>query len=612
MKIFFLFTSFILAVSPLFAQVTITPLKQDPARKSYGESKLRVAASPIDTLPFFDDFTGYRGKPKTELWESSGGVLVNNTYGKNPPSYHVATFDGLDENGLPYNRTDEFAKGQTDKLTSVPLNLSGYDLADSVYLSFYWQGGGFGEAPNPTDGDSLTLEFKNSSGKWEKKWFAQDESTPFYQELIRLDTQFFHNTFQFRFRSYGATSGSYDVWNLDYILLAAGRSSSDTNYADMAILNTPGSLLKDYYAYPYPQFFANWENLVKDTISFNVFNYSTPDNLYLMNNDVGEFNKLTDELTDDLLEEFSIQTFAFGKQGNIVDWEPDYNNIYSLDRPLMLKYLYTPNVTDSVLFKENNSVTDSTILFNYMAYDDHSAEAIVNLNGNGSMAVAYSTLQPDSIIGVAIDFLEYQSDISGLPIEICIWKSVTTGTPDENLIIAREMPLAFSESGQIAKFYFDNPQVVNGDFLVGFRSNLFDKVYVGFDVNSNSSEHIRYKFKGYWFDHNSQAFAPGSLIIRPIFGGNHYEQITGTATEKELNFEIFPNPSNGIFTLNGQVNSIKVLSVTGNEVKNIQLKASRNTSYQPIDLSELPQGVYFLHLFGDKGSFAISKIIISK
>ncbi len=610
--LFFLFIS-----SDVFAQITINPLVKDPQQQERYNNTLRnrtVAVPPIDTLPFFDDFAGYSGQPNPSLWESGGGVLINNSYGISPPSINVATFDGLNHKGLPYNTSNKYARGLTDKLTSVPLNLAGYTPNDSLYISFFWQAGGLGENPDPADGDFLRLDFKNSSNIWITVWQEQDESTPFIQHVMPiLDPSYFHETFQFRFQSYGSTAGSYDIWNLDYVFLSPGRTRADTNYADMAIQTSPGSILKDYSALPYPQFFNHLDAVVKDKLSFRVYNFSTPDELYLMDNPPEKLNKVTDVLTGELLEEFVVQGFAFGKTHNTIEWTPDYSAIRNLDRPLILKYYIDPEVTDSSIFKANNTVTDSTFLLNYMAYDDHMAEGTVDLfDLNAGIAARYTTLEPDSIIGVAIDFQPIGNNLTGFPIQIKLWKSVTPGSPNEELIASAEAGLSYSSQYTVARFYFDKPYRVDGSFYIGFEGEFTNEtISVGFDMNTNSSDKIVYKEEGFWVTHNALGKIPGSVIIRPIFGGHHYADIPiigiRPATQP-LQVTVYPNPSSGLVSLKGQVQHVRIFNAAGQELFSETFPGQ--AEIKTLDLQTLPAGIYYMHLSG-QNSYVTQKLILT-
>ena len=109
-------------------------------------------------LPFYDDF-GYAGPyPDAGKWLNQF-VYINNTKAMAAPNMGVATFDGLDQYGFPYN-PHVTSSGQTiapaapsDTLTSYPIRLdsipgiSQLSPLDNVYLSFYYQGMGYWEYP---------------------------------------------------------------------------------------------------------------------------------------------------------------------------------------------------------------------------------------------------------------------------------------------------------------------------------------------------------------------------------------------------------------------------------------------------------------------------------
>ena len=56
------------------------------------------------TIPFYEDFSDYfSGTPDTSKWQTSNGVFINNNYGLGILTTGVATFDGQDSIGTPYN-----------------------------------------------------------------------------------------------------------------------------------------------------------------------------------------------------------------------------------------------------------------------------------------------------------------------------------------------------------------------------------------------------------------------------------------------------------------------------------------------------------------------------
>ena len=84
-----------------------------------------------------DTVTFYTVAPNgKDLW-TDASAYINRTFPLNPPSIGVATFDGLNEVGLPYN-FDIPLRVVADYLSSVPLRLG--SLPDTnVFFSFFYQ-----------------------------------------------------------------------------------------------------------------------------------------------------------------------------------------------------------------------------------------------------------------------------------------------------------------------------------------------------------------------------------------------------------------------------------------------------------------------------------------
>ncbi|MBK7390932.1 MAG: hypothetical protein IPI23_18200 [Bacteroidetes bacterium] len=86
------------------------------------QNSFKTAATDTLKLPFFDDFSTYTVWPNADLWSDSS-AFVNFNFPINPPTVGVATFDGLDYEGNPYNNTNVNAIGLCDNLTSKAIDL---------------------------------------------------------------------------------------------------------------------------------------------------------------------------------------------------------------------------------------------------------------------------------------------------------------------------------------------------------------------------------------------------------------------------------------------------------------------------------------------------------
>ena len=97
------------------------------------EYDISLKSSPL-SLPVIDDFSIDSYYPDTNIWQDKS-VFINRNYAVNPITIGVATFDGLDARGRPYDITlTGIDSENADTLTSHKIDLSS---SDTVYLMFF-------------------------------------------------------------------------------------------------------------------------------------------------------------------------------------------------------------------------------------------------------------------------------------------------------------------------------------------------------------------------------------------------------------------------------------------------------------------------------------------
>ena len=87
-----------------------------------------------------------------------------------------------------------------------------------------------------------------------------------------------------------------------------------------------------------------------------------------------------------------------------------------------------------------------------------------------------------------------------------------------------------------------------------------------------------------------------------------------TRTNSIQNFEIYPNPNNGLFTVQLSIQDkqqvgVKIYDIRGTEVRSENWGLQNGSVDRKIDLSSLAKGIYFIHLQTDKNVVA-KKVII--
>src|SRR5690554_4543058 len=238
---------FTLGINELRAQFQQLPVDYTLKEGFDPSENFRIGNVPL-TLPFWDDFS--QGSVDEQKWENRG-VVSSMTIGIDPPSIGVVYLDGVDRQGKPYSR-QLLENGEGDQLTSLDFDLSPFQAADSVYLSFFWQAGGKAEMPDSND--NLTLYFLDGNDNWVPVWETiggdLEAREEFNQEMIRLENPFLHDKFRFRFVNSGRLSGPFDSWLIDYVYLDKGRSLYDVYHEDRSLTQLPSSPFGKYNAVP--------------------------------------------------------------------------------------------------------------------------------------------------------------------------------------------------------------------------------------------------------------------------------------------------------------------------------------------------------------------------
>ena len=591
-----------------FAQVEIVPTQ----RAFPGNSWLPGARIAIDgplALPFWDDFSTPSGDyPDSMLWENSRSVWVNNTMAINQPTINVATFDGLDSLGLPYDATNILEIGYTDKLISKPIDLSDPVIDHSnTYLSFFYEWQGKGEAPDPSD--YLELQFKDNTSTWRSVMSIYpknsfDRST-FYDTAIRVANEyFFHDDFQFRFRSFGRQSGPYDAWHLDYIYLNDDRDPNDHSYPERAAASEVTSPLGTYSAIPYWHFVP--ENYADTIVTFDVKNLS--DLLDPITNDPypiainymmrGKFTNYLSNGSTSVVEDIVVpSTGVNGVNGIMEPFERiavESKNLFddaeaqgyfrddadSVDVTLKAVVISDDeNDRDKAKLAPldltvNDTVSTTFRLRNYYAYDDGVAEYSAGLIQAGSrLAYQFQELydnvntvknDPDTLIGFDVYFPPY-AVTNNQTISFFVFDDSRRqeGRPD-TILVQISRPIKRSGLNEFQKIRFSPALLVADTFYIGWQQPLAGTALVGLDIDNDTGYKIYYTTdigspeKASWTANES---VHGSLMIRPVFGSGSIDETVAVA--EELKFGIYPNPTYGSFFIDERFDHLSIFSATG-------------------------------------------------
>jgi len=592
-----------------------------------------TVGKPLDTIASAfnyeqDSLQSYIVLPdgKRSLWQNDF-VLINDGFAFNPPSYGVATFDGLDRYGRAYDNSATNTYGDADFLTSAPIDLSGLTRNDSVYLSFYFQPQGLSrDAPEPND--SLVLQFYDVGiSRWKSVWGAKGgPNEPFKQEILFVDSAFLANGFQFRFKNKGNLSGAYDNWNLDYVYLNKQRNIYDIVYNDVAIKSSYPSMLKDYSAIPYWQYAALAGATMRDTIS-NFFGNNTTDSKtvyfrYFVGDPSGayypQFPFPSNIATTTTLNPGETQRRNYPLKNSPLNFEypiTDMDTAHTFTTTFVAQF---NNTGASDFIPENDTLFHEQRFDHYLAYDDGTAEAGYGVNlsdttfgKRGVIAQKFSSYIEDSLTAISVYFLQQGADLDGSTFNLCVWSEL-----NQNGLIYRkpmkDMVSYFDKNG-FRTYHLDDTVIIGmGDFYIGIEQNTFRSLNVGYDFSNDRKNSMYYSLDGgVTFLSPSGAINPGTMMLRPYFKINKAQVSVVKQSTTTLDLMVYPNPTSGQLTLRITGDNQSVVNYQLFDLQGRVIQADQFVQQHELDLGNHQNGVYLIRLIDQKGQSVTKRIIVS-
>ncbi len=602
--LFFLFATTIAIAQPVALPLTTNPVLQEYAKAHPDRAQLK-AAPVVLTLPFMDDFSYEGPYPTTSLWVDNQ-VFVNGTLGMNPPSIGVATFDGLDADGLPYGDGEDWA----DTLTSQAIDLSMYNDDDNVVFSFFAQPQGLGDAPESID--RLILEFKNKDEEWQTVQEISGSAVDnFEYNTLPVGDVYLGTDFQFRFINYNARTGFVDLWHIDYVKIDKGRTEDSEVFEDVCFTKAPHSVLEEFTAMPWAHFQQDVLGETFFTIDMNIKNHSN--NSFNLS---GPFYTVDETLNNSNILMWdkgstnanpNAETVVFDNS-SLTTNNFNYSNLPGgiTKAVIETKYYFNTSGQENISNQQNynlsnDTVVTETVFANYFAYDDGTAEYNIGLDGVGSQAaVRFRPNIDDELKGIQIHIPYAADNVSQSQfITLKVWENdPTTGTPAAEPI--RELINIIPQYGEgIGGFYtypIDPPILLDGgiDYFIGWEQvSVADYgIPIGMDKNNEvASDNNYYNLGLGWqeFPDNLK----GALMIRAVVSGESLVANEAVANASEM-ATIFPNPvsdqlSVDLKTGNYQDYTISIYTTTGQQLYN-------NILAPFVDVKYLQNGIYFIQI----------------
>jgi len=550
------------------------------------------------SLPLIDDFSYHTRIVNSDFWEKSS-VFVNRTYPINPPTVGVATFDGLDEFGFARDFNQINISSPSDTLLSKKIDLSTYT---SVYLMFYYQAKGLGDAPELQD--ELVLEFLDDALEWEQVWVSSDTILDEFTRVVIVidENRFLHNKFQLRFRNYATVSGNFDHWHLDYVKMDELLSTADTSELnDVAFVYNSPSFLDRYSEMPWIHFLNNESSELKDSIDIKIrnndasINVDYQYNILKDNNQIFHYPSVGNTRNVSVLDYGVIGNFSFTNPP--IDVQSTAFSSFQVDSAtFIIENIISTASSDNKL---NDTLFHTQNFHSHFAYDDGTPESAYGINVDGAkLAYEFKLNRPDSLRAVQIFFPQMLESVDHLDFNLIIWDKIN-GLPGDILYSETFSPV-HTEDGKYYTYYIEYPFKIVGSFYVGWEQTTNDLLNVGFDKNNEANNYMFYNAGAGW----TMSSYTGSWMIRPLLS---MDPMVSNLEDVKTDFLVYPNPvvSELFIETSHPPNIIAIYSLHGVLLQKVSL-CSNLTS---INTSNFSSGVYFLELSYDTDK-KYQKIII--
>lgn len=539
------------------------------------------------------------------MWQDDD-VYINGTYGIDPPSIGVATFDGLARTGYPYDFPNYTAYGRADHLTSVPIDLE-YPASDSIYLSFFYQAKGLSGDDNAQVGDSIVLEFyAPQEQSWYKVWgIPYVDPMPFEQVLIPVNEERFLSTgFQFRFVNYATLSGSFDHWHLDYVRLGRQRAFDDTRLVDVAYVYPEASILQTYTSVPFNQFETTPSSLMAVQVEEKLRNLDINDRLieYRMtarNEDGGPVSEFVNGVSPNGNAATILNTV------HPINSAPNdfvFDNTPSTDAAFWdVRFISraTPDINPY-----NDTMRLRQELSNYYAYDDGTAEMGYGLNvAGGKLAYRYDLIGADSLRAVRMYFNPIANQPPLLPPDqgsflLTVWTSLTPEVIQHQNFSFSSPEYRLDGIDKFVEYPLDSTIRVEGTIYVGWVQTNAANMNLGFDRNRDNSSRIFYKTSG-GFTNTS---FDGSLMMRPVMVAAVDPWAFIPEQDAPGDLLVYPNPASDAVRIGGSDDmptngAVQCIDATGRTVWNERLNDTNEFS-----TASVANGVYVLRVVDQAGT----------
>ncbi|TND04838.1 MAG: hypothetical protein FD123_3775 [Bacteroidetes bacterium] len=612
------------------SELTFNPHLAELAAQSRARNQQTVPVV-LDTLalPFHDDFNYGQYTPDTSRWaDQQAWVYINQTYPRAPKNIGVATFEGLNAVGYPYNfGAGATSSGAADYLTSKPIDLGTLSVADSVYLSFYYQPEGLGNAPEALDSFLLEFNIPAWGATWKRVWYMEgynpsSNDSSFHRVMVLLDSaSYMVKGFRFRFRNYATLSGNVDHWHLDEVELDKNRNMNDTLLPEIRFTYEMPSFLTEWRAMPFwhykpPHMAATAPLFIRnnDTTQHQVasYSYTVRDRLgniiAAVNNPYNAASGPGNEIQPfDATGYYTYAPIANPPVSVNVSFpvmtQPTDSTFFTIDHVLV----------PSGLTNSRDSVRAIQRFYNYYAYDDGTAEAGYGLNQQYARLAYRFTLPAgvtDTLKAVQMYFNPIITNLETCAPQPCTFRLMiwaNNGNVPGSVMYQQmtQFPEYVQEGNNSFTTYTidSGTVVVSGTFYIGMMQDVAPQYNIGFDLNTDKANQIFYNLGSSWYN----SIYPGALMMRPLFGFTDDVSGVNMVSADENSISIYPNPVQDVLQIN---TGGRLFTLSGYDISGRLVMQDRSVSTGNVDLTALQNGVYLFRFVSQENGAVITKRVV--
>lgn len=165
------------------------------------------------------------------------------------------------------------------------------------------------------------------------------------------------------------------------------------------------------------------------------------------------------------------------------------------------------------------------------------------------------------------------------------WNLATTGSPRLDVWTSTSQTADLSYVFVRTNFSDNTLNTAGGFPFTGTWYNLMDNSTI--NVTSNSQ---------------NISIEPGGFRVY----GNKASTLSSEEFNSNSNLSLYPNPTSGSFSINGQVSKVTIYSITGQLVKSFDTNTSENYQY---DVNDLNRGLYLVKMLDDNNNTKITKLL---